>query len=106
MSRPPVTSSGTSAARWTTSVSGPGQKRASVCAARDVDGPLVELFRTREMHDDGVIGRPALDRVETTQRVAVRRVGAEPVDGLRRERDESTLLQDRDGTRDFRRAHQ
>ena len=90
------------ASRRTTSVSGPGQHAAASVArrGRDLDRPVVELLGAREVHDDRMLGRSTLHRVEAAQRVAVRRVGAEAVHRLGRERDQSAVAQDRDRARD------
>ncbi len=66
----------------------PERRRERVRDVGDVASELVELRGARDVHDDGMVGRPALDREEALQRVRVRGVGAEPVHGLGRERDE------------------
>ena len=64
-----------------------------------VAGQVVELAGVAEVHDDGMIGGPAFDGVQATHGVGIRRVGAESVDRLGRERDEVAGAQSRDGTR-------
>src|SRR5688572_10275389 len=53
------------------------------------------------MNDHGMIGRPPLDGVETSHRFFVRRVGAEAIDGLGRERYESAGAEDLRGLADL-----
>ena len=53
-----------------------------------VDRELVELLGPPDVHDHRMVGRAALDREQTLHGLRVRRVGAETVDGLRREGDE------------------
>jgi len=57
---------------------------------RHIAPEVVELRGARDVHDDGMIRGPTLDREEPTQRLRVGRVGTESVDGLGRERHEPT----------------
>ena len=92
---PPVTSSGTRSVRGSTRVSGPGQNVAASARASGVTvgRPVGELVDRRQVHDHGMVGGPALHRVEPPERVGRRRVGAEAVDGLGREGDEAAAAQ-------------
>ncbi len=62
----------------------------------NVAAELVELRRAGHVHDHRVIGGAALDREQSVERVGIRGVGAEPVHGLGRERDEASGAQGRD----------
>ena len=106
VSRPPVTSSThVRAARRSTIVRGPGQKRRREHASLvgDVDRPLVEQPRRREMDDHRMV-----DAVDPSPRSSRRSavgfdgVSAEAVDGLGRERDQPARAEHLDRALDVR----
>ena len=53
------------------------------------------------MHDDGMIGGPALDPVQARHRGGVRRVGAEAVDRFGGKGDEAAGAEDLRGAQDL-----
>jgi hypothetical protein len=59
--------------------------------------PLLDCFRAAYMDDHRMIGGPALRREDSAYRRAVRCIGAQPVDGLRRKRDEHPVAEQRHG---------
>jgi hypothetical protein len=84
----PVTASGTLVERRRISVSGPGQNHSTSDRASP-DMPTthpVECARVGDVHDERMIGGPALQREDARDRERIGRVGAQAVDGLRRER--------------------
>ncbi len=92
LSRPAVASSATGhpAAFGSTSVSGPGQNASASRAASASKSR--QRLRRREIGDVGdqrIEGRPALGRVKPRDRLAIGGVGAEPVNGLGRKRDQA-----------------
>ena len=85
---------GNQASCGSTSVSGPGQNAsASRAAAASKRARRRAAARIRNMRDQRIEGRPALGRIEPRHRRAVRRVRAEPVDGLGREGDQTARRQ-------------
>ncbi len=75
-----------------TSVSGPGQNAAaSRAAAASNWASRLRRLDVRDMGDQRIEGRPALGGVEAGDGLAVARVGAEPIDGLGRKRDQPAL---------------
>ena len=89
--------SGSSGRRGSTSVSGPGQKRAASAARALVVGDRhpVERGRLRQVDDQRVERRPRLHLEDARDRARVEGVGAEAVDGLGGEGDEAAALQHR-----------
>ena len=88
---------GRPAQRGTTSVSGPGQNAAASSARTVVEhGPSPARPPTSgDVGDEGVEARPLLGGVDARHRRRIGRVGAQPVDRLRREGDEPAAPQDR-----------
>ena len=79
-----------------TSVSGPGQNAsASAIAVASKRRDLPGGSEVADMGDQRIEGRPALGLVEPRDRRRIGGVGAEPVDGLGRERDQPALGQAR-----------
>jgi hypothetical protein len=88
-----------------TSVRAPGQKataRASAPRGQGRDAP--DGIDVRHMHDQRIERGPPLGREDARHCVGVRRVGGQPVDGLRRHGHESAPPQKRRGACDRRLA--
>ena len=74
---------------------GTGPEGASERERRLVEAPFgASRLEARHMRDQRIEFRPALRRVERGDGARVRRVGAEPVDGLGREGDEAAAAQE------------
>ena len=90
--RSPTPTTGQPSAFGNTSVSGPGQNAsASFFARNEKRANAKRRGGARHMRDQRIEARPALRRIEPRDRLAVRRVCAEPVDRLGRKRDEPAL---------------
>ena len=90
VSRPAVASSATgqSGARGSTSVSGPGQKRSEPLGGGIEPREPARAGNVAHVRDQRIERGPALGGIEARHRLAVGRIGAEPIDGLGREGDE------------------
>ena len=85
---------GQSGSFGSTSVSGPGQNAAASFSAAASNAPSRRAAASvRHMGDQRVEGRPPLGGIEPGHRLALARVGAEPIDGLGREGDQPAGLQ-------------
>ena len=71
--------------------SGPERVGQQPGRGRHLDRPLVDGGRVGQVHDQRVVGRPALHREHPPDRLVVRGIGAQPVDRLGRERDQAAL---------------
>ena len=99
---PAVVASGTAAFRGTTSVSGPGQKRRASRSATSghAAATCFTCCSVGNVDDDGIVGRAALGGEDAAHGGRVQGEGAEAVDRLRREGDQSAAAQHRRRPRD------
>ena len=108
VSRPAVASCGDRTIRdafGSTSVSGPGQNAPTGARPRRRTAPSRRARAgVGHVRDQRIERGPALGRIEPGDRLAVGRVGAEPIDGLGRKRDEPAGRQHAGGALDRRRA--